>query len=272
MKTLLQQRIEIEFHHLAVGETTRAQCPNCLNREASFAVTRNTEGLLYRCHRSTCDISGFTATRAAYMQDVPTGTPLKPYSGELLPLTSKDKLFFKTHYELSNEVIETIYANEHDEYVLEILGPSKYVKGYNVRQPWPNSPRKGRPDKPKARVWMHSILPVQSFHSTNYMTTEFGNDTVVVVEDQLSAMKVAVAGLDTVAIIGTHMNEAKIREIAQWRPKRVLIALDADATAKSFIMARKWGLAFEYVRVVPLERDLKDSPLADIPYILGVRT
>jgi DNA primase len=88
-------------------------------------------------------------------------------------------------------------------------------------------------------------------------------DSVTLVEDQISAMKYrAATGNITVALLGTHLTVAAAGEIQRYA-KRVTIALDADATAKAFAMARRWGAAFETCKVKILTKDIKDDPHYD---------
>lgn len=270
MKTKIDLAIALEGNYMEVGQSMRIVCPACSDHERTCGITRSSEGILYMCHRSSCGVRGFVPTRADFTAlAAPKVKELKPYYGHTMQLEDEDYKFLGDKYEMPRWWISgTIYRNEYEEYVLPIAGPSELIKGYNVRQPWAGSPRAGRPDRPKAKVWMHSHEPVQAFYERNYQENRDGH-TLVMVEDQLSAIKVAYYGYRSVAIIGTEVNEAKIREIGLWRPKRVLIALDKDATNKAFGIARLWGLAFEKVRVILLEQDLKDTPLTDFPYVLG---
>jgi hypothetical protein len=96
------------------------------------------------------------------------------------------------------------------------------------------------------------------------------SDSVVLVEDQISAMRVAqdVEDVEAVALLGTALNAEKIQEI-QSQHSRVIIALDADATRVAFQHARRWASAFESFRVVILTKDIKDcSPeeLNEVPF------
>ena len=81
---------------------------------------------------------------------------------------------------------------------------------------------------------------------------------VVIVEDQLSAMKVATRGIDSVALLGTHMNHQMVREMQRYGQSPYLLALDEDATERAFKLARTWGMGFSNFRVVVLYQDLKD--------------
>lgn len=233
-------------------------------------ITRQADGVLYNCHRAACGVRGFTGTGAWTM--CATGVPereLRPYEGEQLELEPEDAAFFFDHYELDTPG-EIMYRTEHDEYLLPIswLG---YERGVNVRQPWDGAPRTGRQYQPKSKVYMHSYKPVQATYSIlPYGMTQYTR--VILVEDQLSAYKASLAdGVElVVALMGAHLDIPRVREIAELRAREVVIALDADATSTAFKMGRDYGLAFPKVRVAILEKDLKDTKLADIPRVLGL--
>lgn len=258
--------IRLSAEGLHVGGSRRIMCPVCQggsSHERTCVITREATGVLYNCHRGSCVYFGFLPTAGALVEAQAKPTPQRPYEGALHGLTEEDLAFFRERYEITPPL--GWYRNDYDEYVLSIHNPLGYTRGYNVRQPWPGAPIKGRPDKPKTRVWMHAAGPVQSFH-----THGVAGDVIVLVEDQLSAEKVRQAGIGAVALMGTHLNADKVREIAMLRPKEVIIALDADATGLAFKHAREWGMAFNKTRVAVLERDLKDCNMDEISIILGV--
>lgn len=265
----LKDDISLEGALLAVGETRRIVCPSChggASQERSMNIQRTSEGVLYKCHRATCDARGFTGSSAASLPyKTPDRTP-EQYEDELLPLDKVDKEFFSDRFELERPE-DNIMRNQHGEYVLPIYGPDQYIRGYNVRQPWEGAPRNGRTQRPKARVYMHSLQPVQSTYvgSRDYRI-------VVLVEDQVSAIKAAqYASVEhAVALIGCHLDIPRVREIAMLRPSQVLLALDSDATDKAFKLAREFGLAFPKMRVVILDRDIKDTPKNEIDTVLGL--
>lgn len=261
-----ESSILMEASCLSIGQSVRTVCPMCgggNKHERTFSVSRTPEGVVYNCHRGSCASAGFLPTAGALVPAQAKPTPQRAYEGALHGLTEEDLAFFRERYEITPPL--GWYRNDYDEYVLSIHNPLGYTRGYNVRQPWPGAPIKGRPDKPKTRVWMHAAGPMQSFH-----THGVAGDVLVLVEDQLSAEKARQAGIGAVALMGTHLNADKVREIAMLRPKEVIIALDADATGLAFKHARAWGMAFNKTRVAVLEQDLKDCNMDEISIILGV--
>lgn len=263
---LVQIALEIS---LQPGHTRRTQCPWCRNSERSMTISRQALGLLYRCHRASCDHSGFVPTAGEILpvpdKDSPRERATRPFTGSIYPLSQASQRFFAERYELSADVATGFIQETESEYVLPIYDPLGHERGVNVRQPWKGAPLKGADGKPKSLIYMSSASPVQAFYY------EDSTLPMVVCEDQLSAIKVADSGLaNAVALLGTHMDATRVQEIAMLHPKEVIIAMDEDATSKAFLAARKWGLAFRKIRVTMLGKDLKDTPMADFAGVLGI--
>jgi hypothetical protein len=84
---------------------------------------------------------------------------------------------------------------------------------------------------------------------------------VVVVEDQISALKVAQLGGLVACIMGSGFNTDIVRDLATHQLKGgILLALDPDAQAKAQNIRLKWGGYFEKCRIVALPADPKDLP------------
>jgi DNA primase len=118
---------------------------------------------------------------------------------------------------------------------------------------------------------MENDEPVMDWFTFGGVPVEVAS-TVVLVEDQISAMRVLCdTGIISVALLGTGMNDEKVAEI-QRHASNILIALDADATGQSFSIARKWGQAFNQCKVVILRNDIKDSTNEEVRAIFGPYT
>lgn len=210
--------------------------------------------------------------------------PVRPYTGASSALTREDKEFFHRRYGLCDAAS---YIKRGDgRYLLDIIGPTGLTRGTVARVPWPGSPlvkETGAPVWPKAVTYMVSATePVQSIYRSALSRPY---PVVVLVEDQLSALVLREIGYDSVALLGVphlgassrgangepkYTGQDRVAEIAQYaRGRPVIVALDADATQQAFLFARRWASAFSALRVAILERDLKDTPPAQIPPILG---
>jgi hypothetical protein len=199
----------------------------------------------------------------------PTATP---YTGSLDPLTVADLEFFQERYGIVTPQ-GRIGRGDYNRYALMINDPKGSRRGVVLRSPWKGSPlyelRMGTPAK-KALTYMDKVAPVQAC----YLGHGSPANMLVIVEDQLSAIKLAECGLSSVALLGVpgegEIGMDRLRELSSFHADEVIVALDSDATENAFKFARKWGHAFKSLRVAILERDLKDTSKADIFGILGL--
>jgi hypothetical protein len=206
----------------------------------------------------------------------------RPYRGELRPLEADDYQYFQQRYEF----VPHIFRGDSGRYLIPIYGPRNggprngVPRGWVARIPWPDSPLSKEWFKPfpKADTFIDKPGPVQSWHRADFPVNP---RILVLVEDQLSAMKLANLGYDAVAMLGVpnsaksdnYSGQDRVAEIAQYSAgyESVVVAFDPDATDQSFMFVRKWGSAFHPpVRVAILERDIKDMMREDIPRVLGV--
>jgi hypothetical protein len=142
-----------------------------------------------------------------------------------------------------------------------------------LRQPWLGAPRAGQGGRPKADTYKSKAGPLQSHYKALR-----GSDYLVVVEDQLSAIKLAAYGYDSVALLGVpdvypsgYSGVDRVTEIARRAAGReVIVALDSDATETALLFAKKWGAMFVRLRVALLSADLKDTMADDFSEVLGV--
>lgn len=200
---------------------------------------------------------------------------LRPYTGEILPLRDEDLAYFADKYELNIPLRAAgrIKRSGDGRYVLPIFDPRGQERGVVIRQPWPGAPLKYHGTGPKADTYRSAPGPVQSHYGTSW------RGVLVLVEDQLSAIKLAAYGYDSVALLGTPADKigtyggqdrvAEINKRARTHDE-VIVALDSDATDAAFQFVRKWGSAFRRIRVAILERDLKDTPAGEFAEVLGV--
>lgn len=212
-------------------------------------------------------------------QKQPSGpSELTPYEGDIAELWESDMEYFAERYQISSSVAGKNIKRGFSRYLLPIWTPHGSVRGYVARLAWPDAPLSflPLPSSKKALTYMHESGPVQSYYTPYNVSADW--QKTIIVEDQLSAIKASVAGFNAWAMLGMPASDKldsyngadRIREIASLQPNEVIVALDADATDKAFWFARKWGLAFNKIRVAILARDIKDTPLADIPAALGV--
>ena len=83
-----------------------------------------------------------------------------------------------------------------------------------------------------------------------------GADTVVLVEDQVSAARMA-KHVTSVALLGCHLNDTLLQFLAK-HTKHLKIALDYDALDKAVKMAAQVSPLFQSVAVWSLPIDIKN--------------
>lgn len=196
---------------------------------------------------------------------------LRPYSGSLNLLDAADLSYFSSRYEIPEGMAAAHIrvARDCGKYALPIWDPAGIQRGVVLRQPWPGAPRSGG-SGPKADTYKNTFGPLQSHYFT-------GADTpMVVVEDQLSAIKLAAYGYNSAALLGVpevrysgYSGVDRVTEIAR-RARSVIIALDNDMTEVAFLFVKKWAGMFDKLRVAILARDLKDTPASEFAKVLGI--
>lgn len=275
-----EREIELEAIGLDIGESIGdLECPFCgggRSGERKFSVTRIDTGILFNCYRASCpDGRGFIPTRGDLLQGPKPATASKwkgPYRGEFRPLKRGDREYFEARFDLRAPYLDFIGVSESNQFVLEVRTMDGYVRGYVVRRGcWsgqPTCPRSAAVSGPKSRAYTSNDGDILlSWHSPDVKDARW-TGKIIVVEDQISAAKVAQAGYTGAALTGSYLGEEKVKEIARYKPAELVIALDADATGEAFKAARKWGLAFRSVRVLQLHTDIKDMKHSDVVELL----
>ena len=267
----LRDEVKLLGSGLATGQSTRVQCPVCEDSERTFSITRNQEGLLYHCFRATCsDTRGFVGTiPEPYRPDTsPRRYNSRAYEGELHPLQKRDYEFFSARFALSASAIPdfSIMRSSVDDslaqYVLALHDWRGYTRGHLVRRGgWsgsPDTPGLVESTPPKSYTFLGHPSHEAMHVARPQEPRGYGLGTVVVVEDYISSLKVAQNGQIGVSLTGMTMNANRAAEIALLQPREVVIALDKDAISQAMMMARKWGLSWNSVRVLLLQQDIKD--------------
>ena len=244
---------------LSVGQTGAFLCPSCeggQSKERSMTVHKDAYGKIkWYCFRASCGERGsvFVGNPGNSVEVAPE-ISTRPYTGEMFQLGPDGRKMFKQVYDLDDPDIRW---DGFGRYILPIRKPDGTIRGYTSRRPWGAA---GSPSSPKSLTYWNEPGPLLAW----YHPTERFLHNVILVEDQLSAMRLAAhREYTTCAILGTGLNQEKVAEIQQ-NAGHVTIALDADATGEAFALARKWGAAFWGCNVLILDKDIKDMPLDDL--------
>lgn len=237
----------------------RYLCPECRggnNGELSLSVYSDPYGVLHAyCHRASCH-----AVDSVYRTEEPQErrsvfTP-NPYRGDNFPLRGvslerfKDRFGFTPRMEGQVGTVAYTHTADHERYIIPIIAPNGTWRG--IMEAYYGAVK-------FRKIWKHKDEPMLSWTpgGDNYAG-------VWIVEDQISALKLwTIASVRAVALLGTHLSAGGAAEIKA-TTNHVTIALDADATARSFDLARTWGGFFKSCRVQILQQDIKDMPVEAI--------
>lgn len=245
--------IVLEAEAIDDGEQVRIVCPTCgggSSREKSLNLSKNDGTILWNCHRATCEERGGAGDRGHFVR---TRRPearrerTRPFTGELSYLSDEWKAYLHgvTGWDSQHhEVGRAMYAVEDDRVAYPIYSPLGIRRGWVLRSYDPSC-------QTKALTRMDMEEPHLSWYRTQ------DNDSCVVVEDIPSAVR-ASRYTDAVALCGTGCGPDYAMEIAAYY-KKVVWALDADATAESIKLMRRYATLFEDSSCMILERDFKNE-------------
>lgn len=231
------------------------RCPACdggRTHEDSLSVWVDGRYAKAHCWRAACNYSADAPLDGDVLIGPPRFAP-RNYEGELVAV--KCKPWLADRYGLEPATIDTFGVQElvtRLALYMPVWGKETQARGAVVRT------LDMLFDGPKAISYKATDMPWQAW----YYGQRVGDlAPVVVVEDQLSAMRAYQLGYVGCALLGTNMNREKAAEIRQYAGERqVLLALDADATSKAIGYARQ----YTWLQVRRLTKDLKDSADAEI--------
>lgn len=233
-------------------------CPRCnggRSREHSVSVYPSAAAVKAKCHRASCTWWGAWASNSVGSWSPSYITPdPRPYLGALRACDWNLRNIFSTRYQLTEETIERCVRHAFEEPRLSVYLPVYPAYG-------------------KARGGVLRRLEYGKYKTENFVedrTSPFiawyghvGYEAVVVVEDQLSAMRVMQLGRTGVALLGSSLSNDKWDEIKEhserYKCPTIYLALDRDAFPKALDMARRFCPTTHVpVKVLLLDRDFKD--------------
>lgn len=260
--------IEAYALSLASGENLSGQaCPWC--SEKTFSVKREATGILYNCYRNTCKdanrSAGFLGTAGVHLP-TPARAKVKvgsPFLGDIRPLDNRERAEIEAAYGISDL---SRYCEgcdmETGRYIMKVQGAQGQERGVVARVP-PGDKR-----KPKSITYRNDFRhPYMAWYHGDHYLFPGHVDTLVLVEDQWSAIKLArtIPTLVTAALLGTSMSKDNAQEIGKAEFERIIICLDKDATRTAFQMRQENALYWNCnVLVLPLTLDIKDMASEDI--------
>lgn len=251
---------------LPIGATAHGElCPRCgggRNRERSLSVTRlDALRLAYCCHRATCSAHGFIGGTpgSSTGESKPIGENRSGRSQELYTLETvglgkdwKDKLSRNCGF--TEDDIDWLGWTEEagsGRLVVYIRDPDGKRRGIHTR-----AARVG--EKPKTRDYRESDSEWMGWYrNATGDGSPHNKSPIVLVEDVLSAAKVATAGYVSASLMGSNLTLGQLREVQTVsRDRPIILALDRDATDKALEIVSKYAFLGNLIPLL-LSKDLK---------------
>lgn len=244
-------------------DTQRFICPRCKGGstgELSLSVWPRGNGTYgYKCWRSTCNLApGSILGDGGRIEEVYHDTqPAPRFSGDTFPLPFN--------------VLERWGIETPQRYGILLTGRGSIMipirdwrgtrRGEVIRQlpPYDSSEPKARTYKNNNYSGLSWFLPRQSLKP----------EAIVLVEDQLSAMRVAENGHVGVALLGTLVDAPRLREVREYSScLPIVLALDSDMRALQMKYVRHFGDRFG-MKAVLLSSDIKDMEQSELDELLN---
>lgn len=238
------------------GEEARPTvCPFCgggTNLDISFCMKREGYKVLYICHRASCGIKGVMsvgskASKAARHKK-------RVFVTDTDPLCPEARAFLMEHNHLSltelnrGEISQTSHYSPAGRYriYMPIFRPDGTVRGYACKDLF-------KQQSPKV---LNFLFKEDECKVSWYSVRK--SKALVVVEDQLSAIRLS-SYVTSVALLGTHISEEFLDECLRTcgLDRDIYLSLDKDATNSAIKQALNLASRVK-IRVVPLEKDIKD--------------
>ena len=247
----VKERLLLEYSYLPDGATIAGElCPVCnggRTGERTLSVTRMGNDLLWRCHRASCNFAGRSGSKA----DAVGYTKVPEARG----VTGRE--YLRTAAELPKSVREYLAT--------ELFITEQHIAKWNLG--WDeSSSRLVQPirnqygdelgcalralDGRQPKSLSHTEQGAMAWH-INPLT-----DGLIIVEDIFSAIR-ASDYLSSVALLSTHLSDARIEEIKSTGLSPVYLALDGDVYPQVIRYCQRFR---NQIRMVPvkLSKDLKN--------------
>lgn len=244
MATYKEQLDEVKSYKVREGQTYRGNCPFCHGHN-TFGITNSSGVLRWGCFKASCDAGGRNTVlssinsvkdRLAKLQQVQTVR--NPIPEFLLPVHNRPNIieYLKSvnSYEAYTSGLVGIKYSPVEDRVMFPVKVGDHIEGYSGRA---------------------LTYPFPKWKKYGTITSLFscGNGPIgVLVEDAPSACAVGIIPMYTgLALLGTRLLTQ--HKLQLMRFKKVLIALDPDASGKAIEMSR----AVPSSRVILIKNDLK---------------
>lgn len=246
----LRQEIAQLATKVLPGDTANFICPNCGN-DRKFYITRDDSAIKYICHKLSCGIKGYI---------IQNGISVHQYLNKVA-------------------IKEPDYFNKPSHWIDGIANDSIdiFLKKYHIKANYCNGlfdiaydPRTNRiifyvydgDDLVGAVSRALTPCTVKVYNCKNSAPVPFivgTGQNLVIVEDCLSAARLASDNITGMALLGTHFKREYLQYLKGYNS--ITIALDADAKDKALKMQKYLSSYFPQTQVRFLKKDIKDMSL-----------
>lgn len=285
--SLPEDIVRIEGARVAEGDTEYTTCPSC-DRAGKLAITKENGAILYYCFRDSCGFKGkiLDGGSLPWMElanNKPEGSykPRPKYLSVIETLGEEDLDYFRDRFGLDTSSSWEYISKDIDNpcYVFRLVDRYGKKSGTVVRR----------------HAWKGDIQPPMDMTTAGAKTLtysevtdsllgiygDFSPETVVIVEDCLSAIRAAQdlnpnyyefngESVCAIALLGTRLNDRQVAEIAALGAKEHIVALDWDARQQGIELVKRWRYCLPNMRAAMLPMDIKDMPPGDVPEYIKV--
>lgn len=264
-----RNHIAFEYSALRDGESSSGQiCPSCeggSSKEASLSVSRRGGALLFTCHRASCSFGGkISDPNGGGEEDEPTVKRAPRSMLRTIPMVKADIKLLASKYGVSVEDFELAGIGWTGE------GDGTYGRRVSYPIFGPNSGKRGESYRSYEGKQPKSLIRLASPDSIAQAWYKWkrSSDAVIIVEDQVSAIKLA-PYYHSVALLGTNLSSEKVREIKEGNYKAVYLVLDGDAIVQAIDLQQAYREVLPNLRVLHISKDIKNMNEKELREFLG---
>lgn len=254
---------------LLLGETLvagtssrRSSCPKCgggASAESSFIISKDTSGRVrWRCFRGTCGFKGASGgTVGSVGGTKPEEAVARPLTAVYVNLPASQEAEFEEEFGFTPDRALVKWVPDGGYYAHYVKGLAQSFRGWHLRRySWQGVPEDGRPRADNYRTLTSApfICHYPRLGGPAYQV----NNGVVVVEDCVSALKLSLAGISAVALLGTVLNLDRVYDIlAAQGGSKIIMALDKGTRDLQLRYKEQYSFLFDSWTQWTLDKDLK---------------
>lgn len=251
------------------GENLRTWCPFCRAQEKSLSITRGGFAIKYMCFRATCDNKGTIMTAVTPSSDAPKKTlaaKRKDFLSKLTQIPQKIVTQLEDKYDIKQWDLSKNswrWAPDEDENKGRLYIPIVSAYGKTIGAVLRSLEKTV---VPKARTYLEDAsAPAMSCYETHGV---YLSQTVVMVEDPFSALRVARHSRRTICLLGVDFDEFKANVVRNFAGLTPVMWLDPDAFGKAMAYKAKYKPVLPEMKIIKSSVDPKDMDDQDIAKML----